>query len=111
MLNNKKDLFYIADLCKINKIKQITDEKKHTYTRYYYNLIGKKIVYIKKNNYIDIETNEKYTTSYKNKGDKFIRIGSIIPFSDYLRTNRIQYNNNDIKNKQKVKELYNKYQK
>lgn len=109
MQNNKKDIFYIADLCIITDIKEINNQNNNLYTRYYYDFIDKKIVYSKGKNYIDIETNQKYTTKYNNIGDEFIKIGSIIAFSDFLKSNRIQYNKNDIKNKKKVKELYKTY--
>lgn len=106
-MQNKKDIFYIADLCLITNIKEITDENNKTYTRYYYDFIDKKIVYSKGKNYIDIETNKKYSTSYNDIGDEFIKIGSIIAFSAFLKSKRIPYEKNDIKSKKKVRELYN----
>ncbi len=109
MPKNNKDTFLIADLCVITNIKEITNKDKKNYTRYYYNTIDKKIVYLKKDDYIDIETNKKYNTNYNNIGDKFIKIGSIIPFSSFLKINKIDYQIKDIKSKKKVKELYNKY--
>lgn len=105
-MQNKKDIFYIADLCLIKDIKEITNNNK-TYTRYYYDFIDKKIVYSKGKNYIDIETNKKYSTSYNNIGDQFIKIGSVIAFSAFLKSKRIPYETKDIKKKKKVKELYN----
>lgn len=107
MYSNKKDYFYITDLCLITDIKEIEDNN-NKYTQYVYNKIEKKIVYYKNKNYIDIETNEKYTTKYNNIGDKFIKTGSIVPFTAYLKNKRVNYNINDIKNKKKVKELYKK---
>lgn len=107
--NNNKDIFFIADLCQITSIKKNKDKNNKEYIKYIYKKIDKKIVYYKNNNYTDIETNEKYTTEYNKIDDKFIKIGNIIPFSSFLKSNRIKYKNNDIKNKKKVKELYNKY--
>lgn len=105
-MQSKKELFYIADLCIITNMKETTNENNQVYTRYYYKTIKKILVYPKKNFYIDIETKQKYTTSYENKNDKFIKMGSILPFSSYLKSKRIQYNNSDINNKNKVKTLY-----
>lgn len=109
MSNIKKDIFYITDLCLVTDTKTIVDKNNKSYTKYIYKFIDKKIVYCKGKNYIDIETNKKYTTSYNNIGDEFIKIGNIIPFSAFLKANKINYNNNDIKNKKRVKELYNMY--
>ena len=107
MYSNKRDYFYITDLCLITNIKEI-NENNNKYTKYIYNKVEKKIVYYKNQKYIDIETNEKYSTNYNNIGDKFINVGNIIPFTTYLKNKRVKYNINDIKNKKKVKELYKK---
>ena len=107
-MENKKDLFFITDLCQITKITNLSSTNGKT--KYSYKPIKKVITYYKNKKYFDIETNQNYKITYQKIGDIFIK-EPITPFSVYLKTNRIKYNNNEIRSKKKVKELYNENKK
>ena len=107
MFNNQtttKD-FIIADLCIVTELNHMNDYK---ITSCHYQPIESKVFYHKNNKYTDIDTNIVYTTSYEKIGDKFIDIGSIIPFNIFLKERKIQLKNKTL-TRTKAKNIYNEY--
>jgi len=103
-----RDLFCVANLCRVTHSESVIHTDGCEYKRYCYEDVDKKIFYYKNKQYIDIDTNKSYTTSYEDVGNHFVNVNSIIPFEQFLKENRIIVTNDNL-TKKRVKEIYNYY--
>lgn len=99
----KKDLFFVGQLCKVIKVENLSNGFSKIHTK----PVKNSVFFFKDNKYIDIDTNIVYTSDVDVNTDFFVKTSSLIPWKDYLKQHKINYDNSTM-GKQNIKFLYKK---
>ena len=99
----KKDIFFVGELCRVVNVKKLNNGFSEIYTE----PIKNGVFFFKDDKYIDIDTNISYTSDVYADTKYFIKTSSLIPWIDYLKQHKINYDNSNM-GKQHVKYLYKK---
>ena len=103
VINLKRDLFFVAELCRVVGVEHLDNGFSKIQTK----PVKNTVFLFKDGKYFDIDTNIAYKSDVYADTKYFVKTSSIIPWQDYLKRHKINYDESKV-NKNYVKSLYKK---